>query len=102
MSNLARLALLPIAVLQIAALVWPLLATGEPTSPFFPPERVLPIFQSIWGAIALLYLAFAVLANLKPEHVADRLAAPLALAGLGSVVWMVTVRRCSVWRGWKC
>ena len=73
MSNFARLALLPIAVLQIAALVWPILATGEPTSPFFPPERVLPIFQSIWGAISVLYLAFAVLVNLKPEPVEDQI-----------------------------
>ncbi len=96
MSNFARLALLPIAILQIAALVWSILGTGEPTSSFFPPERVLPIFQSIWGAIALLYLAFAVVANLKPEHVADRLSAPLALAGLGCVVWMVSAQMFSL------
>ncbi len=92
MSNLARLALMPIAILQIAVLVWPVLTLDEPISRFFPPERILPVFLSVWGVIALLYLAFAVVANLKPEHVDDQLAAPLALAGLGCVVWVVTAQ----------
>ena len=96
MSNLARLVLLPISILQIAVLVMSILGAGAPTSPFIAPERVLPVFQSIWGLIVLAYLAVAIMANLKPEHVEDRIAAPLALAGLGNVVWMAAAHMFSL------
>ncbi|MEM9938643.1 MAG: hypothetical protein AAF768_07345 [Pseudomonadota bacterium] len=93
----ARLTLIPIALAQFAAPVLPVMGIGEnmgmrAMEGGIPPELPPGVFFSIWGPIFLGYLAFAGLATLRPNHVYDRLAGPLALAGLGNVIWMISAQ----------
>lgn len=92
-----RYALLPVALLQYAAPVLPALGFGESIGDRareagIPPELPLGVFFSIWGLIFTAYLGVAILALAKPNHVYDRVAAPLALAGVGNVIWMVSAQ----------
>lgn len=94
---LARYALLIVAVLQFAAPALPALGIGETigdraTGAGIPPELPLGVFFSIWGIIFTAYLGVAILALAKPNHVYDRISGPLALAGLGNVVWMISAQ----------
>lgn len=95
--TLGRYALLPVALAQFAAPVMPVLGIGEPigdraTGAGIPPELPLGVFFSIWGVIFNGFLGVALLALLRPSHVYDRVAGPLALAGLGNVVWMMSAQ----------
>lgn len=97
MSNLARIALIPVAILQFLVPVLPAIGFGETLgmraiAQGFPPELPLGVFFSIWGVIFSGYLALAVVANLKPAHVDNRLAGPLVFAGLGNVTWMLSAQ----------
>ncbi|MEM7492049.1 MAG: hypothetical protein AAF296_01625 [Pseudomonadota bacterium] len=95
--GLARYALLPIAIAQFAAPALPAVGIGDTignraTGMGIPPELPLGIFFSIWGIIFSGYLGTAILAMAKPDHVYDKIAAPLALAGLGNVIWMLSAQ----------
>ena len=97
MITIKRQMLLVTALLQFLAPLLPGLGVGTPLSvravgDGVPPELPLGIFFSIWGVIFTAYLGFAVLANLKPGFVSDRLAAPLVLVGAGNVIWMVSAQ----------
>lgn len=96
MSNIARFALLPIAIAQFAAPALPALGFGETigaraTGDGIPPELPLgAFFGIIWTVIFSAYLIVALIAILKPRHLTDHIAPPLALAGIGNVVWMIS------------
>lgn len=95
MSNLARLSLIPIAILQIAVPALPSMGIGKTNAERalaegIPPELPPGVFFSIWGIIFLGFLATAIWANAKPSHTADKIAGPLALAGVGNIVWMLS------------
>lgn len=97
MTHPARIALIPVALAQFAAPVLPVMGFGEnmglrAVEGGIPPELPPGLFFSIWGPIFLSYLAFAVIANVRPNHAYDRLAAPLVFAGLGNVVWMLSAQ----------
>lgn len=97
MNNLARTALIPIAVMHFLAPFLPSLGFGQTmavraVSEGIPPELPLGLFFSIWGVIFIAYLGLAVIANLRPAFVEDHLAAPLALAGIGNIVWMISAQ----------
>jgi len=93
MRNMARLALLPVAVLQLALLIIPSPEAGwgggSVADIGLPPEQLIEGGLALWAVIFLAFTAFAVIANLKPAHVEDRVAAPLALAGFISAVWLL-------------
>ncbi len=63
-----------------------------------PPELPVGLFFSIWGVI-FTGLLITALVNLRaPDAASERLAAPLALAALGNIVWMVSAQSIgSVW-----
>ncbi|MDJ0921974.1 MAG: hypothetical protein QNI84_12675 [Henriciella sp.] len=97
MIRLVRLALLLIAIAQFAAPVLPVLGIGEnigmrAVADGLPPELPPGVFFAIWGPIFLAYLTFALLANIRPTATSDHLAAPLAVAGLGNVIWMISAQ----------
>ncbi len=97
MTKFARFALIPIAVLQFLTPMLPMLGYGAPVGDRaveqgIPPELPLGLFFSIWGVIFTAYAIYAVVANTKPQETSDRLALPLAIAGLGNVVWMVSAQ----------
>ena len=92
--RLARYALLPIAIAQLAV---PAFGAGETiggraTNMGIPPELPLGIFFSIWGIIFTAYFGVAILAIAKPNHVYSRISGPFALAGLGNVIWMLSAQ----------
>lgn len=101
-QSLRRLLLL-VAVLQFLMPLLPAIGLGTPLSvravaAGVPPELPLGVFFSIWGVIFSAYLVFAILANLKPDFISDRLTGPLVLTGLGNSVWMVFAQSIgSVW-----
>ncbi|MEO1643414.1 MAG: hypothetical protein AAFR74_08765 [Pseudomonadota bacterium] len=95
--SLGRYALFPVAVAQFVAPALPAMGFGETigdraTGAGIPPELPLGVFFSIWGIIFTAYLGVAILALTKPNYVYDRVAGPLALAGLGNVVWMLSAQ----------
>lgn len=97
MIQIARYALIPIAILQFLVPILPSLGVGETVGDVavaegIPPELPLGMFFSIWGIIFTAYLGYAILANTKPEPVTDQLAQPLALAGAGNVIWMLSAQ----------
>jgi hypothetical protein len=92
-----RIALIPIAMTQFLAPLLPIMGFGQSigdraTAEDIPPELPLGLFFSIWGVIFTGYLTIAVLANLRPKYRFDHLAGPLALAGLGNVIWMISAQ----------
>ncbi len=89
MHNLARILLLPIAAVQWLALVMAVSGSDQRGRVAgLAPEALFAGGYGMWAVIFAAFLAFAVLANLRSRHVEDRLAAPLALAGSGLVIWM--------------
>lgn len=97
MIMLARLSLFPIALLQFSIPILPQLGLGQDIGTRalkdgIPPELPPGIFFAIWGMIFLAYLVYAVKAVIRPNHLSDALALPLALAGTGNVVWMIAAQ----------
>lgn len=97
MLNFARIGLLLVAVLQFVVPLLPSIGIGETNgvravSEGIPPELPFGVFFSIWGPIFLGYLALGLIANFASRHIDNDLIAPLALAGLGNVVWMLSAQ----------
>ncbi|MEM1037437.1 MAG: hypothetical protein AAGI14_11825 [Pseudomonadota bacterium] len=95
--KLGRYALFPIAIAQFAAPALPAMGFGETigdraTGPGIPPELPLGVFFAIWGIIFTAYLGVAIVAIAKPNIVYDKVAGPLALAGIGNVIWMISAQ----------
>ena len=103
MNHPLRLMLALVGVLHFLAPLLPGLGVGQSmairaTDEGIPPELPPGIFFSIWGVIFVAYLAFAILANIRPRAVSDQLAGPLGQAGAGNVIWMVSAQTIgSVW-----
>lgn len=97
MRDFARKTLIVIALLQFAAPLLPLAGFGETmgvraVEGGIPPELPLGLFFSIWSVIFLGYLWLAIAALRAPDTVSAVILAPLWLAGLGNVVWMVSAQ----------
>ena len=86
--------LAPIALLQLLAAYLPTALEIAPsiaeraTKDGIPPELPLGPFFAIWGVIFLAYIVFAIYALRHDTELSRRLAKPLALAGLGTALWM--------------
>ena len=97
MTQIARISLIPIAILQFLVPALPGLGIGQPIGDRaveggIPPELPPGVFFAIWGVIFSFYLGFAVLATLRPSFRTERLVAPLALVGLGNILWMLSAQ----------
>ena len=82
--------LILLALLQpLSGALSPLAGIGTPignaTRDLGAPEQPLPVFFSIWSVIFAAYL-------LRREPWMDRIAMPLAIAGLMNVVWMLSAQ----------
>ena len=103
MTDLNRFLLLLAALGQFAAPVLPLIGFGETigaraVADGIPPELPTGIFFSIWSVIFIGFLVMAVTHLRAPDHATKQVAGPLALAGLGNVVWMISAQSIgSVW-----
>ncbi len=103
MTANSRFFLLLAALAQFLAPLLPLFGIGESigeraVSGGIPPELPTGIFFSIWSVIFLGFLLIAILHLRTPDHVTRQIAAPLALAGFGNVLWMVSAQSIgSVW-----
>lgn len=103
MTAMNRFLLLIAALGQFAAPLLPLAGYGErigarAVEGGIPPELPTGIFFSIWSVIFVGYLAIALLHLRAPDHVTRQVSGPLALAGLGNVVWMVSAQSIgSIW-----
>jgi hypothetical protein len=89
--------LILLALLQpLSGALAPLAGIGTPignaTRNLGAPEQPLPVFFSIWSLIFLAYLAFALFATFRREPWMERIAMPLAIAGLMNVVWMLSAQ----------
>ena len=80
----------------LAGALAPVLGIGTPignaTRDLGAPEQPLPVFFSIWSLIFGAFLAFAYYTLRKREPWMLRVGAPLALAGLANVVWMLSAQ----------
>ncbi|MEZ5967663.1 MAG: hypothetical protein R3C00_01185 [Hyphomonas sp.] len=90
-------ACLIVAVLQpLAGTLAPVLGIGTPignaTRNLGAPEQPPPVFFSIWAIIFAAFLLFALLLFRKREPWMIRVGAPLALAGLGNILWMLSAQ----------
>lgn len=97
MTQIARISLIPIAILQFLIPALPGLGIGEPIGDRaveggIPPELPPGVFFAIWGVIFSAYLGFAGLATLRPGYRTERLVVPLALVGLGNILWMLSAQ----------
>lgn len=97
MTPVARISLIPIAILQFLIPALPGLGIGEPIGDRaveggLPPELPPGVFFAIWGVIFSFYLGFALLAVLRPSFRTERLVVPLALVGLGNIFWMLSAQ----------
>jgi len=98
-----RFFLLLAALGQFLAPLLPLAGFGETigaraVAGGIPPELPTGIFFSIWSVIFFGYLAMAILHIRAPDHVTERVAGPLAMAGFGNVLWMICAQSFgSVW-----
>jgi hypothetical protein len=103
MTTTNRLFLLLAALGQFAAPLLPLAGIGETigaraVAEGIPPELPTGIFFSIWSLIFIGYLLIAILHLRAPDHATRQIAGPLALAGFGNVLWMVSAQSIgSVW-----
>jgi hypothetical protein len=103
MTTTNRLFLLLAALGQFAAPLLPLAGIGETigaraVAEGIPPELPTGIFFSIWSLIFIGYLLTGILHLNSPDNATQQVAGPLALAGFGNVLWMVSAQSIgSVW-----
>ena len=97
MKSRLPLFLIALGILQpLSGALAPLSGIGTPignaTRGLGAPEQPLPAFFSIWTLIFGAYIAFACTAWRQREPWMLRLAAPLALAGLANIAWMLSAQ----------
>lgn len=103
MTATNRFLLLLAALLQFAAPLLPRLGFGEvigarAVAEGIPPELPIGIFFSIWSLIFIGYLLMGIRHFRAPDHATRQVAGPLALAGFGNVVWMISAQNIgAVW-----
>ena len=92
-----KLFFLLIAIAQFLVPLLPQIGIGETigaraVADGIPPELPTGMFFSIWGVIFFGLLAIAFLNISEPDVATERIAPPLALAGLGNIVWMLSAQ----------
>ncbi|MEL6726602.1 MAG: hypothetical protein AAFU81_00960 [Pseudomonadota bacterium] len=92
-----KLLFLIVAIAQFFVPVLPQLGIGESigdraTAYGIPPELPIGVFFSIWSVIFTGLLILAIVNLRAPDAASERLAAPLAFAALGNMVWMVSAQ----------
>ena len=97
MTRKIAIGLLIVALAQFLVPLLPALGLGETIGARAetgarPPELPPGVFFSIWSAVFVTYLIFALLAVLKPTYLEQHLGPPLMLAGLGNVIWMLSAQ----------
>ena len=103
MTMTNKLILLLAALGQFLAPLFPVLGIGESigaraVANGIPPELPTGIFFSIWSVVFIGYLLIAILHWRAPDHASSQLAWPLALAGVGNIIWMICAQSVgSVW-----
>lgn len=103
MTATNRLLLLLAALGQFAVPLLPLAGIGETigaraVAEGIPPELPTGIFFSIWSLIFIGYLLTGILHLNSPDNATRQVAGPLALAGFGNVLWMISAQSIgSVW-----
>lgn len=86
-----------LAILQpLSGALAPVLGVGTPigaaTRGLNAPEQPLPVFFAIWSLIFGAFLVFGLIAWRRREPWMLSVAKPLALAGLGNIVWMLSAQ----------
>ena len=103
MNPFSKLLLLLAALAQFVAPALPAFGIGESigsraVAAGIPPELPPGFFFAIWSVIFLGFLVTAILHFRAPDHATGQIAMPLALAGFGNVLWMVSAQSIgSVW-----
>lgn len=96
-NRVISLMLLALAVLQpLTGMLGPVFDIGTPigaaTADTNAPEQPMPVFFSIWSVIFAAYAALGIAGLLKPEGWPRRMGAPLVMAGIGNIVWMLSAQ----------
>lgn len=103
MTHMNRFLLVSAALAQFLAPLLPVLGIGETIGSRaigagIPPELPTGIFFSIWSVIFVGFLLIGILHLRAPDHATRQVAGPLALAGFGNVLWMISAQSIgSVW-----
>lgn len=103
MTHMNRFLLVSAALAQFLAPLLPVLGVGETIGNRaieggIPPELPTGIFFSIWSVIFVGFLLIAILHIRAPDHVTRQVSGPLAFAGFGNVLWMISAQSIgSVW-----
>jgi hypothetical protein len=97
MTSRLPLLLILAGVLQpLSGAFAPLLGIGTPigsaTRDLGAPEQPLPVFFSIWSLIFGAFLVFAIISWRRREPWMMRVGAPLLLAGMANIVWMLSAQ----------
>ena len=97
MTATTRSFLLLAAVLQFLAPLLPLAGIGETigaraVSEGIPPELPTGVFFSIWSLIFIGYVLMGIFYLRAPDNALHQVAGPLALAGFGNVLWMISAQ----------
>lgn len=97
MKTYSRYFLLLVAIAHFVAPALPALGIGvsqgeRATENGIPPELPFGFFFSIWGIIFLGFLIIAIWHFRSPNHASNRIAIPLAMVGLGNVLWMLSAQ----------
>ncbi len=103
MNPISKLLLLLAAIAHFIAPALPAFGIGESVgsravADGIPPELPPGLFFTIWSVIFLGFLVIAILHLRSPDHATEQIAMPLALAGFGNVLWMLSAQSIgSVW-----
>ena len=103
MTHMNRFLLVSAALAQFLAPLLPVLGMGETIGDRaietgIPPELPTGIFFSIWSVIFVGFLLIGILHLRAPDHATQQVSGPLALAGFGNVLWMISAQSIgSVW-----
>ena len=103
MTHMNRFLLVSAALAQFLAPLLPVLGMGETIGSRaievgIPPELPTGIFFSIWSVIFVGFLLIGILHLRAPDHATRQVSGPLALAGFGNVLWMISAQSIgSVW-----
>ncbi|MEL6860836.1 MAG: hypothetical protein AAGL11_03290 [Pseudomonadota bacterium] len=103
MNPISKLLLLLAAIAHFIAPALPAFGIGENVGSRavvdgIPPELPPGLFFTIWSVIFLGYVVIAIVHLRSPDHATHQIAMPLALAGFGNVIWMLSAQSIgSVW-----
>ncbi len=103
MTHMNRFLLVSAALAQFLAPLLPVFGMGETIGnraieAGIPPELPTGIFFTIWSVIFVGFLLIGILHVRAPDHATRQVSGPLAMAGFGNVLWMISAQSIgSVW-----